>query len=62
MTAPPPAVTAPKVLSIVGLLRPHWKAMTLALVFVAGEAAAALVERWFLRATATESPESCLEL
>ena len=38
-----------KVLSIVGLLRPHWKAMTLALVAVAGETAAALLEPWPLK-------------
>jgi ATP-binding cassette subfamily B protein len=37
------------VLSIVGLLRPHWKAMTLALVAVAGETAAALLEPWPLK-------------
>jgi ATP-binding cassette subfamily B protein len=41
-----PATT---VLSIAGLLRPHWKAMTLALVAVAGEAAAALLEPWPLK-------------
>jgi ATP-binding cassette, subfamily B, bacterial len=46
-------VTAPlathKALSIVGLLRPHWKAMTLALVGVAGETAASLLEPWPLK-------------
>ena len=36
-------------LSIVGLLRPHWKAMTLASVGVAGEAAASLLEPWPLK-------------
>jgi ATP-binding cassette, subfamily B, bacterial len=35
--------------SILGLLRPHWKAMTLALVGVAGEAAASLLEPWPLK-------------
>jgi ATP-binding cassette, subfamily B, bacterial len=39
----------PKVLSVVGLLRPHWKAMTLALVAVAGGAAADLAEPWPLK-------------
>jgi subfamily B ATP-binding cassette protein MsbA len=39
----------PKTLSIVELLRPHWKAMTVALVGVAGEAAAALLEPWPLK-------------
>ena len=42
-------VAGPKALSILGLLRPHWKAMTLALVGVAGEAAAALLEPWPLK-------------
>jgi ATP-binding cassette subfamily B protein len=36
----------PRVLSIVDLLRPHWKAMTVALVAVAGEAATDLLEPW----------------
>ena len=39
----------PKALSILGLLRPHWIAMTLALVGVAGEAAASLLEPWPLK-------------
>ena len=43
------ATTPVKVLTIVGLLRPHWKAMTLALVAVAGETAAALLEPWPLK-------------
>ena len=34
----------PKALSILSLLRPHWIAMTLALVGVAGEAVASLLE------------------
>jgi subfamily B ATP-binding cassette protein MsbA len=45
----PRAITSPKVLSIAGLLRPHWKAMTLALVAVAGEATAALLDPWPLK-------------
>lgn len=45
----PPAVKRPGALSILGLLRPHWKAMTLALVAVAGEAAASLLEPWPLK-------------
>ncbi len=36
-------------LTIVGLLRPHWKGMTVALVGVAGETAAALLEPWPLK-------------
>src|SRR6185436_15934752 len=44
-----PALTPPNALTIVGLLRPHWKAMTLALVGVAGEAAASLLEPWPLK-------------
>ena len=41
--------TSPSALSILGLLRPHWIAMTLALVGVAGEAAASLLEPWPLK-------------
>ncbi len=37
------------VLSIAGLLRPHWKAMSVALVAVGGEAAASLLEPWPLK-------------
>jgi subfamily B ATP-binding cassette protein MsbA len=40
---------APTALSITSLLRPHWMAMTMALVGVAGEAAAALLEPWPLK-------------
>ena len=36
-------------LSIVGLLRPHWKAMSLALAGVAAEAMASLLEPWPLK-------------
>jgi ATP-binding cassette, subfamily B, bacterial len=36
----------PKLLRIVDLLRPHWKAMTMALVGVGGAAAADLLEPW----------------
>jgi subfamily B ATP-binding cassette protein MsbA len=39
-------VKKPKVLRIVDLLRPHWKAMTMALVAVGGAAAADLLEPW----------------
>jgi subfamily B ATP-binding cassette protein MsbA len=46
MTGP---VATPKALSILGLLRPHWKAMTLALVGVGGEAIASLAEPWPLK-------------
>jgi ATP-binding cassette, subfamily B, bacterial len=41
-----PAVKKPKGLRVVDLLRPHWKAMTLALVGVGGVAAADLLEPW----------------
>jgi len=44
-----PAIKSGNALSIVGLLRPHWKAMTLALVGVAGETAASLLEPWPLK-------------
>src|SRR3982751_5756364 len=39
-------MSQPKVLSVMGLLRPHWKAMMLALFAVAVEAAAELLEPW----------------
>jgi ATP-binding cassette, subfamily B, bacterial len=39
----------PKVLSVTGLLGPHWKAMTLAMVGVAGIAATELLEPWPLK-------------
>lgn len=45
----PPAAKKPKNLSIIGLLRPHWKALTLALLAVAGEAATDLLEPWPLK-------------
>jgi subfamily B ATP-binding cassette protein MsbA len=45
----PRALRSPKVLSIAGLLRPHWIPMTLALAGVAGEAAASLLEPWPLK-------------
>jgi ATP-binding cassette subfamily B protein len=45
----PFALRTPNALSIVGLLRPHWKAMTIALVAVAGESTAALLEPWPLK-------------
>jgi subfamily B ATP-binding cassette protein MsbA len=49
MTMTPPAVKKPKGLSIIGLLRPHWKALSLALLAVAGEAATDLLEPWPLK-------------
>ncbi len=45
----PRALASPKGVSIAGLLRPHWKAMTLALLAVAGEALAALLDPWPLK-------------
>jgi len=45
----PPAAKKPKGLSIIGLLRPHWKALTLALLAVAAEAATDLLEPWPLK-------------
>jgi ABC-type multidrug transport system fused ATPase/permease subunit len=45
----PAALRTANALSIVGLLRPHWKAMTIALVAVAGESTAALLEPWPLK-------------
>jgi len=45
----PPAAKKPKGLSIIGLLRPHWKALSLALLAVAGEAATDLLEPWPLK-------------
>jgi ABC-type multidrug transport system fused ATPase/permease subunit len=45
-----PHVPAPKVvLSVTSLLRPHWKAMTMAMVGVAGIAATELLEPWPLK-------------
>jgi subfamily B ATP-binding cassette protein MsbA len=45
----PKADRKPKGLSIIYLLRPHWKALTLALVAVAGETATDLLEPWPLK-------------
>jgi subfamily B ATP-binding cassette protein MsbA len=47
--AAPRPLRSRKVVSIAGLLRPHWILMTLALVGVAGESAAALLEPWPLK-------------
>ena len=44
-----PHLHKPKVLSVTGLLRPHWKAMTLAMVGVAGIAVTELLEPWPLK-------------
>ena len=49
MTMTPPVVKKPKGLSIIGLLRPHWKALSLALLAVAGEAGTDLLEPWPLK-------------
>lgn len=43
------APRAPKALSILGLLRPHWASMTVALGAAGGEATAALLEPWPLK-------------
>jgi subfamily B ATP-binding cassette protein MsbA len=43
------AAEKPKALSIIDLLRPHWKALTLALLAVVGETAADLAEPWPLK-------------
>jgi subfamily B ATP-binding cassette protein MsbA len=49
MTITPPAAKKPKGLTIIGLVRPHWKALSLALLAVAGEAATDLLEPWPLK-------------
>jgi subfamily B ATP-binding cassette protein MsbA len=49
MTMTPPVAKKPKGLSIIGLLRPHWKALSLALLAVAGEAGTDLLEPWPLK-------------
>jgi subfamily B ATP-binding cassette protein MsbA len=49
MTMTSPAAKKPKNLSIIGLLRPHWKALSLALLAVAGEAATDLLDPWPLK-------------
>jgi len=43
---PPPSRPPPLVLSIAGLVRPHWKALTLALVAVLGETLTGILEPW----------------
>jgi ATP-binding cassette, subfamily B, bacterial len=48
MTTPPSAARKSS-LSIIGFLRPHWKSLTLALLAVAGETAADLLEPWPLK-------------
>ncbi len=45
----PSAAKKAKNLSIIGLLRPHWKALSLALLAVAGEAATDLLDPWPLK-------------
>jgi ATP-binding cassette subfamily B protein len=49
MEVPPNAPRGPKALSILGLLRPHWASMTVALGAAGGEATAALLEPWPLK-------------
>jgi len=44
-----PHIPKPAVLSVAGLLRPHWRAMTMAMVGVAGIAATELLEPWPLK-------------
>ena len=44
-----PVAKKPKGISIIGLLRPHWKALTLALLAVAAEATTDLLEPWPLK-------------
>ena len=44
--APPPARHAPRALSIGRILRPHWKALTLALVAVVGETLTDILDPW----------------
>src|SRR5436190_21497875 len=48
-TVVPRALRSAKIVSIAGLLRPHWIPMTLAVAGVAGEAAASLLEPWPLK-------------
>jgi len=43
------AAKKPKGLSIIDLLRPHWKALTLALLAVVGETATDLADPWPLK-------------
>ena len=45
----PPATKKTKGLSIIGLLRPHWKALTLALLAVVAGAATAVAQPWPLK-------------
>jgi ATP-binding cassette, subfamily B, bacterial len=49
MTMTPSAAKKSKGLSIIDFLRPHWKALTLALLAVAGETATDLLEPWPLK-------------
>jgi ATP-binding cassette subfamily B protein len=49
MTTTPSAAKKSKSLSIIDFLRPHWKALTLALLAVAGETATDLLEPWPLK-------------
>ncbi len=45
----PPAAKKPKGLSIIGLLGPHWKALSLALLAVLGEAGTGVLQPWPLK-------------
>jgi subfamily B ATP-binding cassette protein MsbA len=49
MTMTPPAAKKPKGLSIIGLLGPHWKALSLALLAVLGEAGTGVLQPWPLK-------------
>src|SRR6187401_993627 len=49
MEVPPNAPPARNALSILGLLRPHWASMSVALGAAGGEATAALLEPWPLK-------------
>jgi ATP-binding cassette, subfamily B, bacterial len=49
MTMTPQAAKKSKGLSIIDFLQPHWKALTLALLAVAGEAVTDLLEPWPLK-------------
>src|SRR5512140_3489894 len=49
MTVTPPVARKSRDLSIIDFLRPHWKALTLALLAVAGEAGSDLLEPWPLK-------------
>jgi len=43
---PPTSRSSPRALRLVDLVRPHWKALTLALVAVLGETLTSILEPW----------------